>query len=408
MPLNGLATGRNIEFADVDGDGKLEILAAQSSRDVAEQISLTRLTCLTAINLDGKILWQAGMPSADGTNGSVTGSLPFRFHDVFGDKHPVVVCVFGYDIQIRHAKTGRLMMSAQTPSTTAVSDEFKAVVGVGGGIRYGDETLNMDVSRIAFCDTQGTGLKKEIIVSDGFNLAVLDPLAEPTLYPIFKHRGDLRGGIWSGDLDGDGKDEIIAGKSVLNDDGSLLNTIQNYLPGSSLSIFDSATEIQSMRLCVSNGDEGMWVYNAKEFVRPNASNDHRPQRIRGGYYSHVVTGKLRADLPGDQFVSTAFDTITFFDANFNKIGTHQFEGYMPFDGPRVVNWTDKPERLLLIAAHQQCGLVDGFGDRVVTLPDEFAEHGYREWDVIPGYCADGRDALAAWNTDVLSIFVPAE
>ena len=36
----------------------------------------------------------------------------FQAHDFFGDGGIVVVCVIGYDVQIRDGKTGKLLFSA--------------------------------------------------------------------------------------------------------------------------------------------------------------------------------------------------------------------------------------------------------------------------------------------------------
>ncbi|MEI6231802.1 MAG: hypothetical protein WCT04_02025 [Planctomycetota bacterium] len=390
VPLRGLATGSNIEFADLNGDGKLEILVGQSSSSVAEKISLTRLTCLTALTFDGAVMWQAGVPDVAGIESTTSGELPFRYHDLFGDGHPVVVCVFGYDIQIRHAKTGKMMMSAQTPSTSSVSDEFKAVVGRGS--RFGDETLNMDVARISFCDTQGNGAKKEIVVTDAYNLAVLDPLAEPTLYPIFKHRGDLRGGIFVGDIDSDGKDEILAGSSLINDDGSLIKTVRCAAQSRSVS---SLEDNPNRVVCAS--DDGLWHMDA-------SVSNLRAQRLAGGCFSNVYAGKFRAEFAGNQYAATGGDGVTFFDTNFHSIGTRPSTLLMPMSGSRVVKWTGKTEALLLISMEKGGGLIDGRGDLVVPIPDNCAR--YVNCKVLPGYCADGRDAIAAWNNDELAFFVP--
>ncbi|PYX91833.1 MAG: hypothetical protein DMG67_08905 [Acidobacteria bacterium] len=52
--------GRSVRFGDLDGDGVLDMLIGQNiprvSGDAHDQIS-----CLTAVTLDGKILWQLGL-----------------------------------------------------------------------------------------------------------------------------------------------------------------------------------------------------------------------------------------------------------------------------------------------------------------------------------------------------------
>lgn len=401
ITLHGLATGANLEFVDLNEDGKLEILAGQSSSSIAEKVSLTKLTCLTALDFNGTILWQAGVPAENGSDAAWPGALPFRFHDLFGDGHPVVVCVFGYDIQIRHAKTGKLMMSAQTPSTRVVSAAFKAVVGEGS--KFGDETLNMDVSRIEFCDTQGSGAKKEIIVADAYNLAVLDPLAEPTLDILFKHRGDIRGCMLIEDFNGDGKDEIFAGRSLINHNGSMLRTVPAAGYGPKRIFRNDFTRA----ICVLESGDKLVVHDVKRLAHaPDLGNNSSELlRISAAHCADIQLGKFRADVTGSQYVTMGSDDVIFFDASFNKISSHRFEALMPMRGNRVLNWTGKPEQLLLLSMESNGGLIDGRGDLVVSVPDGQRHLHCR---VLSKYCPDGRDAIAAWNSDELAIYVPAE
>ena len=400
VPLHGLSTSHNIIFGDINDDGKLEILLGQSSEKVARNVSLTKLTCLTALDLEGKILWQAGVPDPD-VKLAGWGTLPFRFHDLFGDGHPVVVCVFGYDIQIRHAKTGKVIMSAQTPATRPVSDDFKAVVGEIG--RWGDETLNMNVSWIDFCDTQGNGAKKEILVGDWFNLAVLDPLAEPTLHPLFTHRGELRGDAWIGDIDGDGKDEIFAGSSLLDNDGSLIGSVKLGAFGNSIRVLDPLDETgENKRVIVSAALEGLSIFDLDSLRKGEyQGGTWGAFRVRSCAPESISSGKFRSDLPGIQFAATGDPSVTLFDANMHKIWSREFDARD--GGARAVNWTGKPENLMLISMGLNCGLIDGYGDIVVEAPEAGPED---HCDVIKGYCADGRDAIAAWNSDELAIYVP--
>ena len=125
LPLHGLVNGPNLQSADLNGDGQPEFIVAQSAQDIAESISLTRLTCLSVLSNDGTLLWQAGVPSNENKPTAFAPTqLPFSAHALYGDP-PVIVCVFGYDVQIRDGKTGRVLASAKTPETFEVSGDFK-------------------------------------------------------------------------------------------------------------------------------------------------------------------------------------------------------------------------------------------------------------------------------------------
>ena len=51
--------GRNVRFGDLNGDGRIDMLIAQNIPRVTGD-SFVQISCLTAIDLDGKVLWQSG------------------------------------------------------------------------------------------------------------------------------------------------------------------------------------------------------------------------------------------------------------------------------------------------------------------------------------------------------------
>lgn len=402
VPLNGPATLRDVRIADINGDGVLEILAGHYSAKIAADISLTRLTALTAYDLSGKILWQAGAidPDSAASPEPFAGRLPFQIHDLYGDGHPVVVCVFGYDLQIRDGKSGRVMLSATTPHTLPVSDEFKTVATLVPGEKWGDETLNMNVAHIDFCDTQGSGGQREIAVRDAFhNLAVLDPMSEPILQPLFTHRGNLGGDLWAGDLDGDGKDELIAGFSILDDDGKRLASLTPGGEPHSVLVADPLNDDGAeKRVYFAAGSAGLLALNAQALQSLARTGSCTPSELRAA--------KLRADLPGLQFVAVENESthqrVTLLDSSLNEIWTRTFD--TSIGKMEAVNWTGKPEALLFRATAAGCALIDGHGDIVVESPANSAN--ILSACVLKKYCPDGCDAIAAWNNRELSIYVP--
>ena len=64
------------------------------------------ISCLTAVNFDGKVLWQQGRP--DPRNGLLTNDTPFQIHDIDGDGQNEVVLVQDFKLQIREGKTGKV------------------------------------------------------------------------------------------------------------------------------------------------------------------------------------------------------------------------------------------------------------------------------------------------------------
>ena len=95
--------GRNARFGDLDGDGVPDMLIAQNIPRVRGD-AFDQISCLTAVNLDGKVLWQSGRP--DPRNGLLTNDTPFQIHDIDGDGNNEVVLVRDFQLQILDGRTG--------------------------------------------------------------------------------------------------------------------------------------------------------------------------------------------------------------------------------------------------------------------------------------------------------------
>ena len=63
--------------------------------------------CLTAVTLDGKVLWQIGRP--DPRNGLLTNDTPFQIHDIDGDGKNEVVLVRDFQLQVLDGATGKML-----------------------------------------------------------------------------------------------------------------------------------------------------------------------------------------------------------------------------------------------------------------------------------------------------------
>ncbi len=389
VPLQGLVSGKNLRIADVNGDGKPEIILGQHSDSVASRYSMTRLTCLSVLDLEGKLLWQSGIPDAAAPRHK--SDLPFQIHDLFGDGGNVVVCVHGYDVQIRDGRSGKLLFSGETPETAAVGLDFRELTS-NFGKPWGDETLNMDVASLAFCNTLGNSGAREILVKDDFHhLAVLDL----GFQQLFKHRGNHGHTVWACDLDGDGKDEIAAGFSLLDDDGKRLWSLPRGGFPACVAIADLLNPSgEKRRLFAAAGDAGLYAV----YATPQRPAGDDPARIGNSPASHISIAKFRADLPGLQLATVGEGgLVALYDATLKRLWSKDIAGIDTSSVP--VNWVGGSEELL----HCDGALFDGHGDRVGEIPGASATP---FTDVTPAFGTDGRDAIAAWNEQTLSIYVP--
>ena len=104
--------GRNVRFGDLDGDGAPEMLFAQNVPKVRGD-AFDHISCLTAVSLDGRVLWQQGRPNPK--NGLLTNDTPFQIHDLDGDGRAEVVLARDFQLQVLDGRTGRLLRSAWLP-----------------------------------------------------------------------------------------------------------------------------------------------------------------------------------------------------------------------------------------------------------------------------------------------------
>ena len=195
--------GDAVYLADLSGDGKFEALVLQSSGEADEswagksglgvEAADIALDCLTAVDLTGKVLWQNGTPWS--------GNVPFTSHgstrnmavagDVDGDgKTEVVMCRGRKEVAVLDGATGKVKRSVRRVGLSLYL------------MRAGDGPASM---HIVYVGAYGRG-----IMYDGKDLSVIcDPL--PALLP--GHNGVIL------DVDGDGRDELLYGYSLVGNDG---------------------------------------------------------------------------------------------------------------------------------------------------------------------------------------------
>jgi hypothetical protein len=191
--------GRNLRFGDLDGDGRLDMLIAQNIPKVRGD-AFDHISCMTAVNLDGKVLWQIGRP--DPRNTLLTNDTPFQIHDFDGDGKNEVVMVKDFQIQVLEGATGKALKRAWMPPAPAENRERPYELNSGDSM--------------IFLNLSGKKSRQEMLLKDRYNT-----------FWVFDNDLKLQ---WSGagqtghypfpyDFDGDGKDEFVIGFALWNATG---------------------------------------------------------------------------------------------------------------------------------------------------------------------------------------------
>ncbi|MGN0181532.1 MAG: S-layer homology domain-containing protein [Candidatus Ornithomonoglobus sp.] len=184
--------GCRMWLGDIDGDGRMEIVMVQPDGGFDDRFYSHSVQCATAFNLEGEKLWQIGTPDP-----KVEGSgsdIPAQIYDIDNDGNNEFLCCMGGELCIFNGKTGLLKRKHKLPSERAHDC-------------------------IVIADLEGTGHAQNIILKDRYHkLWALDK----DFKIMWTFEGNIGHYPWPYDLDGDGREELIAGYNVLDGEGNLL------------------------------------------------------------------------------------------------------------------------------------------------------------------------------------------
>ncbi len=373
LDTRGFGTWSGLRIGDLDGDGRADFVLAQ---DFDQEI-----TCLTAINMDGRILWRRGECKAE--NFPTFYDLALQVCDLDEDGLAEVMCAMAGRVVILQGPTGRVLAEAPLPSSGAT-----------------DALL---VGRLA-----GRARPRTIVLKDRYQ--TLWALT-PDLSVRWKFEGNVGHFPWPFDLDGDGRDEIVCGHVVVDDDGGVLWEVD--LPGhaDAVAIADiDGDRANGVEVAVATcGGGSVAIVGQGGLVRWQRSLQ---------YAQHVVVGDFRPDLPGLEVAAvdrgvdrtaTGVDALMLFDAAGSllwKEERHDEGSNRWLTVISAVNHWDADARALILAFRRGGSLpprlVDGFGSLVAEFPisDPQSQHFAMHADV----WADWRKEIVVWNEREIRVF----
>ena len=375
---DGFGMGRNLRFGDLDGDGQIDVLIGQVLHHGPKDRN-SELSCLTAVTLDGKILWQVG--KSDHWKTDLTNDVGFQIHDLDGDGSNEVIYCINMELIVADGATGKTKYKTKTP---LMPKDEKAAHAVFPRI-LGDS--------LYFCDLRGTGHDSDIIIKTRYtNLWALNDKLE-----IMWHAKCVTGHYpYAFDVDADGKDEIAIGYSLIDDDGKFLwkldDKVKDHADG--VAIVEYKPGSKPVWMCAAS-DEGMIFADMDGNI------------LKHHYLGHVqnpAVANFRSDLPGLETVSINFwsnqGIIHFFDSDGQLY--HDFEPCQHGSMCLPVNWTGKDEEFFVLSPNvEQGGLFDGYGRKVVTFPgDGHPDMCYAVLDIT----GDCRDEIVVWDPYELWVY----
>jgi rhamnogalacturonan endolyase len=374
----GFGTDRNLRFGDINGDGRLEIVLAQP-RQYLGSGDYCEISALTAIDLEGNVLWQLG--EADPRPHETTADLCFQLHDLDGDGRAELIYTRDFRLHIADGATGETLRSIPTPST--------APPRAPGG--YPLSRIIGDC--LYFTDRTGGGRRDSIVLKDRYHQAwVYD--AELSLQ--WTHCCETGHYPTSYDVDGDGREELMLGYTLLSTDGEPLWHLEAIDHADSLVVWPS-TRDGAPRIAVAGSDAGFFLLDGD-----GRTLRHHPI----GHAQTICLAKLRPDLPGLQLMVNTYWGEPGVTLILDEEGAvlHEFEPMHYACLLQPANWTPDGTDVILLSTHPaEGGLIDGHGRRVVRFPDDGHPVLCSDVKDIDG---DGVDEVLTWDHDSIWVYKP--
>lgn len=362
----GFGAGRNARFGDLDSDGKLDMLIAQNIPRVRGD-AFDHISSLTAVTLDGKVLWQLGRP--DPRNGLLTNDTPFQIHDLDGDGRNEVIMIRDFQLQVLEGSTGKVLKREWMPNTAPDNKEKPYDINNGDSIAFinGNEILVKDRYRWFWVFDKNLKLQWQGEGQTGH-------------YPFSVDQGFMIGYTFWG----------TNRKPLWSHDKTMLD----HSDGISVGSFGADPKTRH-RIYICGSDEGFLMFNHDGGLM---------KQVRLGHAQTQSVGKYRADVPGQQIYIANFwrspGIVTLFDADANILGQKELAPGSTHLHP--VNWRGDGQEFALLSTNvREGGMLDGQLRRAVVFPDDgHPDLAYHVADVT----GDPRDEIIAWDQERVWIY----
>lgn len=375
----GFGTGRQIRFGHLQNNDRLDILLAQNIKLLPGSDNLTTVRCLTAMDLDGNVLWQFGEPSAELDAGLVTCDLPVQIYDIDGDGHDEVLCLKNFKLYILNGQTGEVKNVRPLSLNPPEENDFGRLVG----------------DTILIANFRGLDRSCDIMIKNRYRQiwALDNELNVMWTHEFLKWRTGHFAQPY--DFDGDGRDELFIGYGLLGPDGEMRWSHEWHDHTDEIAIGPFDPDRDDVQIAVVSSDAGFNI------LGPDGAVLHREML---GHAQRLSAAKFRDELPGLQFY-----VVTYW-GSAGIISLHDCKGAKLFEIEPTslgnvlspVNWTGGETELALLSGNVgHGGMLDGHGRRVVVFPDDGHPDMCSEALDLTG---DARDEIVLWDMESVWIY----
>ena len=419
LDISGI--GGQFMLSDINGDGKPEILLRQSPGQLKSDLydkrgwntpEERRLHCITAIDLAGNRLWQAGEPHRGEHPYCSHGGNDFITADLNGDGLPEVVSIAWDVLTVFDGKTGQVLAEKKLPA-----DNFAQVKAANFKGDPRRQQLVVKVNDAAYPPYE-YGNPTYVLDSD---------LSELWMEPLYHGSGHAPVFL---DTDGDGCDEMLIGYNLVDHDGTLLwsipveNATKEHADNINPADINGDGEIE----IAYSGSKDFFVANTKGEVVWARPHDHS---------QNTTFGRFREDVDGlTVILNEKWIGMTCYTPDGTKLWNKPGVGYAQ---KRVRGWREDGLDLVMYKPALKKAveevpyesvpeethlywpyLMDGNGDRVMEIPFQASFNqprqlvrGFRAYDYGIGYAAqvvdldgDGNDEILVYDRNRILAFGP--
>lgn len=370
LDLPAKCTGRSIRFGDLSGDGQLDYMIVHG---IHPTLDTDKTISLTAMDSNGKILWQKG-EHGKGKN-IYPQDIPVQIYDIDNDGVNEVICEFGKYLQILDGKTGKIKHQVDSPRFNSNA--------------HPDLTL---LDSIYICNLSGKSRPEDFLVKDMYSNIYAYNCNLDMLWSYSCNTGHFP---FAFDLNETGRENVLVGYTLLTPDGEKVWELNLKDHADSVAIFKHNKSNKHI-VAIAASNEGFIIADIKGRIK---------KHLRIGHMQTLTLAKLIPDSDDLQFATNTYwgnpGVIYILDIDGNILNTFQPSIYGSPLCP--VQWTNEPNQLILLTASKgnKGGLFDGYGQQVVSFPD----------DGHPNLCCyvndfdnDGLDEIFCWDQERLWIY----